>query len=272
MSGLSGNPLENRRILLVCSQKKIAALQSGLEALGGTVLPFPVLKAQEVEDPRLLDDAIASLPSFAWIIFTSAYGVEFFARHLQQSGISVDHLRLPKICVIGPATAEAARKAGVIPALIPEKFIAEGVLDALAKVHNGIKNLAGLKILIPRALQAREFLPEALMAAGAYVHVVPCYQMSREKMDPHTLKRLNEKRPDLIVFTSASTVKNMIEVLGHDYGLTLLQEAMVAVIGPVTGNAIESYGKHANIFPRESTVQSLLDAIAEYYAGYQPAQ
>ena len=270
MPWISGNPLRNRTILLVCSEKKLAALQSGLETLGGTVLPFPVLKAQEVEDPQLLDAAIVSLSSFAWIIFTSAYGVAFFARHLKQRCIKIDPASMPKICVIGPATADAAREAGFTPSLVPEKFIAEGVLDALAKAHNGLGNLAGLKILIPRAMQARELLPEALTSAGAFVHVVPCYQMSREEIDLDILRRLNEKRPDLIVFTSASTVKNMIEILGQDFGLTLLHEATVAAIGPVTGNATESYGKHANIVPRESTVRSLLDAIAEYFAG-QPA-
>jgi uroporphyrinogen III methyltransferase/synthase len=271
VSCFSGNPLQNRTVLLVCSEKKLAAIQGGLESMGGTILPFPILKAKEIEDPRLMDAAIASLSTYTWIIFTSAYGVAFFARHLQQCRKKVRPAMMPKICTIGPATAEAAREAGFVPTLIPDKFIAEGVLDALAQHHKGIENLAGLKVLIPRAMQAREFLPEALIAAGACVHVVPCYTISREEMNPDILKRLLEKRPDLIVFTSASTIKNMIEILGQDYGLTLLREATVAVIGPVTGDAAASYGKDADIVPKESTVPALLDAIAEYFVGDQPA-
>ena len=80
------NPLQNRTVLLVCSRKKLAALQSGLESMGGMVLPFPVIKAQEVENPCLMDAAIESLSTYAWIIFTSSYGVAYFAKHLQQCG------------------------------------------------------------------------------------------------------------------------------------------------------------------------------------------
>jgi uroporphyrinogen III methyltransferase/synthase len=241
-------------------------LVSGLAAMGANVLPLPVIEARPIEDTHLLDKALASLPEYAWIIFTSAYGVRFFMQRLSASRLNPN---MPKMCAVGPATASEIREFGYEAALIPRQFVAEGVLEALGKYHGGLQHLAGRRILLPRAKEARELLPEALTAAGAEVDVVPCYQTVRAEIDQDVLRQLRVKRPDLIIFTSSSTIRNMIDILGREEGKRMLLESPVAVLGPVTGRTAESFGKCAEIVPGENTVAALLEAIRDYYSRRQ---
>ena len=170
-----------RTILVACSEKKWLELAAGLEALGATVLPVPVIELREMEDKRSLDRAISTINEYSWIIFTSAYGVSFFMQRLKELDIA-SSVRFPKICAIGPATAKAVQDFGFEVALMPEKFVAEGIVEALARHFGGLPLVAGHRILLPRALEAREVLPDALMAAGALVDVVPCYRNVQGKL------------------------------------------------------------------------------------------
>jgi len=239
-------------------------LAAGLETMGGNVLPFPVIEAQDIEDKHLMDKAISSLRKFDWIIFTSAHGVEFFMQRLNECGY--ENQSIPRICAIGPATAASVKKFGHEAALIPKQYVAEGVLLTLADYHGGIQHLTGLHILLPRAKEAREFLPKALAEAGANVDVVPCYRTVQAKIDPDTIKKLSEKRPDLLVFTSSSTINNLMVILGTDVGRRMLMESTVAVIGPITASTAAAFGRYPDIIPRENTIPSLLEAIREYYS------
>jgi uroporphyrinogen III methyltransferase/synthase len=166
----------------------------------------------------------------------------------------------PKICAAG------LRKFGCEATLLPRKYVGEGILKALIDYYEGIHHLAGLDILLPRAKAAREFLPEALSEVGAKVDVVPRYQAVCSKIDPGTMEKLEEKRPDLFVFTSSSTINNLIDILGAGVGRRLLMETTVAVIGPITASTAAAFGKRADIIPRENTIASLLEAIREYYS------
>jgi uroporphyrinogen III methyltransferase / synthase len=265
----SFKPLQNLTILVACSAKKMVELADGLRAMGGVVLPFPAIDARAIEDAHLLDRSLASLKEYAWIVFTSAYGVRFFMQRLNERAIDTDRRSMPKLCAIGPATAAELKEFGYEAALIPEQFQAEGVLDALGKYHGGILNLAGKRLLLPRAQEARELLPQALSAAGVQVDVVPCYKTVRAQIDGEILLQLRDKKPDLIVFTSSSTIRNLVEILGQQEGVKLLLQSTVAVIGPVTGHTSESFGKSAEIVPKENTVKSLLKAIRSYYSKEQ---
>ena len=263
---VTGDPLKGRTLLVAAGARTLEPLQSGLEALGAEVLPFPVIEAHPVSDPAALDAAIRALGDYDWIVFTSANGVAFFVRRARElPGIRPPD-RLPRVCAIGPGTAAAAAAAGFPPDLVPEEFVAEGVFEALVRRCGGAPGLRGKRILLPRAEHAREFLTEALARAGARVDVVPCYRTERGAVPAAILDRVREKRPDLLVFTSASTIRNMIETLGQDEGRKLLCEARVAVIGPVTGKEAEAHGKSAEIIPAKSTVQSLVETIGSYFA------
>jgi uroporphyrinogen III methyltransferase / synthase len=266
---LLAKPLFNLTILVACSAKKMDELVDGIEAMGGNAVPFPVIETQDIEDKQLLDKALNSLQEYAWIIFTSAYGVRYFMQRMKDLGIRTSAQHMPKICTIGPATARALQESGFEAALIPGKFVAEGVIEALEIFCGGLQSLAGRRILIPRAREAREVLPEALAAAGALVDIAPCYQTVRAEPDGDVLNRLKERKPDLAVFTSSSAIKNFVDILGPGDGKRTLNESAVAVIGPVTFSAAESFGKRPEIIPKENTIASLLEAIRLYYSSRQ---
>jgi uroporphyrinogen III methyltransferase / synthase len=259
-------PLRNRTILVACSAKKMLELVAGIEAMGGNAVSFPVIETQGIDDKRLLDKALNSLQEYAWVIFTSAYGVSYFIQRMKELGITPSAQQMPKICTIGPATARALQDFGYEPTLIPERFVAEGVVEALEEYCGGLPALAGKRILIPRAKEAREVLPEALAAVGAFVEVAPCYQTVRPEADGDILNRLKKRRPDLAVFTSSSAIKNFVDILGPEVGIRTLLESTIAVIGPITSGTAESFGKRPEIIPKENTIASLLEAIRLYYS------
>jgi uroporphyrinogen III methyltransferase/synthase len=258
--------LQNKKVLVACSEKKMAELVSGLEEMGGTVLSLPVIAVQDIEDKRVLDDALESLERYSWIIFTSAYGVAFFAQRLNERGLAIPRGRL-KICAVGPATARAAEESGFEVALIPHKFVAEGIIEELESYYGELSRLSGKRILLPRALQARDVLPDALAAAGAEVDIVPCYRTVQGEIDTHALRALQQFIPDLMVFTSSSAVRSFIEMAGQDIALRMMREAAVSVIGPITASTVESYGKLPEIVPKENTIASLIEAIEEWAVG-----
>ena len=261
-------PLSGKTAFVAASVKLLPELTAGLRALGADALAVAVLKAKEIEDNAALDRAIANLNKYDWIIFTSAWGVSFFAKRLtDKTAVAADIL--PKICAIGTATAAAAEKHGFHVTLIAEEFTAEGAMQSMENYHHGRDNLRGLCVLIPRALEAREFLPEALKSAGCRVDAIPCYQTVKPELGAELSARLRNETPDLIVFTSAKAARNFLKtvsaVIGEAAARNRLNKAVVAAIGPVTAAALESEGKSAEIIPAESTVPALLAAAAAYF-------
>ena len=258
-------PLRGRTILVASSAAKMVELSALLESMGGKVLPFPVIEVQEIEDKSPLDRAIASLGEYDWILFTSVHGVAFFMRRLRELGTGAP-APMPKICAIGPATARAVEEAGHEVALVPRQFVAEGVVEALDQYCGGLQTLAGRRILIPRAREGRDVLPTALSAAGIRVDLVPCYRTVRAGLEESAIEQIRVVRPDLIIFTSSSTVRNMFDILGPEDGKKKILESVVAVLGPVTEDTVESFGKRAEIVPRENTIASLAGEICSYYS------
>ena len=268
--------LSGKTVFVAASAKLMPELTAGLRALGAETLPVAVLQAEEIEDNTALDRAIANINQYDWIIFTSAWGVSFFAERLARifqgdftaaAKIANGAAGFPKICAIGPATAAAAGKHGFSITLTADEFTAEGVMESMERYHGGRKNLLGLGVLIPRALEAREFLPAALTAAGCRVDAIPCYRTVRPEPDFELSTRLRNETPDLIVFTSTKAMRNFLKTAaaGETDARRFLRKAAVAVIGPVTAGALESEGKSAEIVPAESTIPSLLAAISGFF-------
>jgi uroporphyrinogen III methyltransferase/synthase len=172
----------------------------------------------------------------------------------------------PRICAIGPATAAALKNGGLQVSLVPKEFVAEGVIHALAEIHGGMHGLAGTRHLIPRALQARDLIPDALRAAGARVDVVPCYETIMPSLTPEQLGRYRDHPADLIVFTSSSTVDNFVHLFGCEESTRMMHQATVATLGPITARTLTAHGKPADIVPAQNTISALLEAIRKHSA------
>jgi uroporphyrinogen III methyltransferase/synthase len=262
---LANLPLAHKTVMIACSEMKTIDLTSGLESLGAKVIVFPVIQIKELGDKSALDAALDRLAAYAWVIFTSGYGVRFFLDRMGARDLSISLLNRLQICAVGPATAAALEASGIRVTLVPREHTAEGILSALAEVHGGLHSLKGLRVLLPRALEARDLIPRRLEEAGALLDDVPCYENTLPRLNPDRRQSLLDHPPDLLVFTSSSTVSNFVTLLGSDDAYKLLSCTRVAVLGPITADTLAYHGRRADITPAESTIPSLLSAISLHY-------
>ncbi len=249
-------PLAGRRIAVTRPPGQAGALIEGLSQLGAEAVSTPTIRIADPPDISALRSAVARLDSYDWLVFTSANGVERFWLELEAG----DRESLPDgmlVAAIGPATAEALEARGSQPQVVPEEYVAEAVADALV----AFGDLAGRRVLLPRAGGARQVLPERLRAAGAEVDEVIAYE---SQPDPEGILRLREALErdavDMITFTAASTVRHWVELSGSELG-----RARVAVIGPITAHAARAAGLRVDVEAREYTVAGLVEAIREFY-------
>jgi uroporphyrinogen III methyltransferase/synthase len=258
-------PLRNKSALLVCSPLKAPGLIEGLKSLGAVVLPLQAIDIRPLENTDQLDSALRSLEQYDLVIFTSSYAVRHFVRRMAELGVPIERAGKLRTCAIGPATAAAAEECGITVSILPQEFVAEGVLEELARRAGGLQGLRGQKILLPRAKDAREILPRKLRDAGAQVDVAPCYETVQAAPDGSIVEEIKSRPPDLLIFTSSSNVTNFAVIAGADDARRILQSATVAVLGPITARTVESYGKRPEILPEQSTIPSLLAAIRLYF-------
>ncbi|MBD0372283.1 MAG: uroporphyrinogen-III synthase [Pyrinomonadaceae bacterium] len=261
-------PLLDRTIVITRALKQAGPFAAALEAYGARVISCPTIEIVEPESFAALDEAIQNLYGYDWLIFTSVNGVDFFLRRLNHLGHNVSELDELKVCAIGEATAERLREASIHVDLVPEEFKAEGVFSALEKFIGGRDAFQGQNFLIPRAAQARDYLPRALEAAGARCDVVPVY---RTVAPQDTEKRRVEAllaggAVDCITFTSSSTVRNFAELFDTTDLSSLLAGVEVACIGDITASTAAEYGLQTDIQPAEFTTEALARAIADFYA------
>ena len=263
-SGLSPRPLNGKFIAVACSAKKSSPLVAGMEAMGASVLPLHVIDIQEVEDKALLDAALDAIGKYDWILFTSTYAVQFFVRRLAERGINLADLPQLKVCAVGPGTAAVLAGCGITTALMPDEYVAEGIFRALGDYHGGLSELAGLRILLPRAMEARDVLPRELSGAGALVDIVPCYQNTPGEIGATASQALHTRHLDLLVFTSSSAVNHFVTLMGKVNALQILRGTPVAVLGPITARSVESLGVKVAVVPDQNSVPALLAAIGAW--------
>lgn len=207
---------------------------------------------------------IDQLGSFDWVIFTSSNGVGCFFDGLRAHARDARQFAAAKVCALGPVTAQALLSHGITPDLVPERYVAEAVVEALASAH--AQNLSGMRILIPRAETARETLPEGLRALGAQVQVVPVYrtQMPEESEIIRLRERISEGQLDVVAFTASSTVRHAVNVLG-DAAVSQLNRLTVACIGPVTAQTARELGVRVDVVAQQYTTAGLVDAMEAYF-------
>ena len=249
-------PLFGTSVVVTRARGQAGPFTVALRALGAHVVELPTIETRPVPRGGPLDEAISDLAAYDWLIFTSANGVRYFVERLDQSKSDLRDLRA-KICSIGPATAAAVRDLHLKVDLLPEQFVAEGVLAAFEPY-----DLDGKRILLPRAALARDILPLELEKRGAWVHVAPAYQTVLPKASEAVATKVfgASRKPDWVTFTSSSTAENFAKLVPADR----LEGVRIASIGPITSATIREQGMRVvDVEAREYTADGLIDVLVE---------
>jgi uroporphyrinogen III methyltransferase/synthase len=261
-------PLFGRRIAVTRARAQASALTLSLESLGAEVWEFPTIDIVPPADYSPLDECLTRINTYQWIIFTSVNGVEAFFQRLWEKGGDVRQLLGIRLAAIGPATGKALEKRGLRVDYIPEVFRAEAIADGLA---GRIK--PGDRVLLPRAREARVILVEMLQKMGAAVEEVVTYETVMGSADSGILLDLLQNRQlDAVTFTSASTVRNFLNLINTKKAdvASLMDKIVVACIGPITADTARELGLSVQIVANEYTIAGLVEALTAYYIKEKP--
>jgi len=253
--------LAGKRILITRAREQSGDFAAQLKKRGAEVIEFPTIEMVPPLHWGEVDRAIDQLKSYDWIIFTSANGVDFFWQRVKERG---KNLRLPsslKVCAIGPATAHRLKEKRASVHYVPEKFVAESILEGFEKMF-----FKGKRILLARAKKARDILPKGLRKMGAEVEVVAVYRTVKPRGGSKKLKKLlAEGKIDVIAFTSSSTVNHFAGLLKTENLKKLVKGIAIACIGPVTARTAKEWALKVQVQPKQYTIPDLTQAIAEYF-------
>ncbi len=257
-------PLFGKRIVVTRTREQASELVALLEEHGADCIEYSTINIEPVDDYTILDRELGDISCCGWVLFTSLNAVTYFFRRLNVLGLDARALAGVKIAVVGRATGDELLKYGIKVDLIPEKFTGEGLAEAL--IAQGVM---GSKILLPRAVKARDVLPEMLTEAGAEVVVAPVYQNVPPKGRKNELREeLEEKGVDMVTFTSSSTVTNfltMVDATSDEDLNQLLGDVSIAAIGPITAETVKDSNLNVDVQPERYTIPDMVNAIVDHY-------
>jgi uroporphyrinogen III methyltransferase/synthase len=233
-------PLAGVTVVVTRARAQASELAARLRTLGARALETPAIRISATSDP------LPPLAGFDLICLTSANGVQQLFERLAARGEDARALAGARVAAIGPGTARALREHGVIADIVPERFVAEGLIEALAEIPVS-------RVLIARAAGARDVLPDALGARGAKVEVVSLYETLAEPIDPALAPAL--ARADYLTFTSSSTVRFFLASAQPG------ADTRIASIGPVTSATLHQHGLTPDVEANRHDIDGLLDAI-----------
>jgi len=255
-------PLAGKRIVVTRAGAQAYGLAEQIEKAGGEVIELPTIEIRQPENFAAFDAAIKNLEHYDWLIFTSVNSIAPFLERLRVGGKTVAAVYSLQVGAIGPETARRLASAGIRAALVPERYQAEGLLDAMQP-----EAMRGKRVLIPRAAEAREILPETLRAWGATVDVVVAYRTALPAVDIAPLAELlRQRKIDVITFTSSSTVKNFVRLFGGKSLAEITVGSAIACIGPITASTAEQAGRRPEIVAADFTINGLTGAIIAYFS------
>jgi uroporphyrinogen III methyltransferase/synthase len=246
-------PLFGCRVVVTRGREQASPLVQRLRDRGAEVVELPTIAVVEPSDGGAgMRAAAARVSAYEWIVFTSANAVARFVPLLRDGRA----FGRASIAAIGSGTAEALSRFNLVADLVPERFVAESLLEAFAAHESGRPQRSGARVLLPRAAVARDVLPDGLRALGWEVDVVEAYRAEPVAPDPATLE--TARAADAITFTSSSTVANFVRVAGVD-----AVPPVVACIGPVTAATARQAGIQVTVEAEVHTVAGLVDALTD---------
>lgn len=263
----NASQLNGKTIAVTRAESQAGGFSGSLVALGARVLSIPAIEIVAPDDESVIEQAILELDTYSWIIFTSVNAVDRFYYYLALAGISELNHEI-RCAAVGSATAAALAEHGVACAMIPLDYKAEGLMEEFDRIvaQNPQEHL-GQKILMPRALKAREILPEHLRELGYVVTVAPVYKTVPATLSDEQIDALSKHahQLDAVTFTSPSTAKNFFAAL-EKAGIVpaeLFKHTYAFSIGDVTTRALLELGVQPEQIKQaeESTVKSLISAL-----------
>jgi uroporphyrinogen-III synthase len=259
-------PLAGVRVLVGRARQQASALSIGLQALGADVIEIPFIEIRPPRSYEPLDTALKEISEYDWLILTSVNGVEALAARMRQLEIEPNKISHLNIATIGPSTRSATEEMGLKVSLVPPKYVAESVVESLrGKVE-------GRRVLLVRAAVARDVIPRELQQMGAIVEVVEGYQTVVPDSSQKKLQAVMadiKRKPQVVPFTSSSTVRNFVELLGgrrrppHTTQNNLLDGVRLASIGPITSATLREFGLPVHVEAEEYTIAGLTRAILD---------
>ena len=247
LAWFEARPLFSRSVVVTRAREQASELRRRLEALGAEVVELPAITIE----PVAFD--VPDLERYRWLVFTSANGVgAFFDRGLVPAGLDARALAGLRVAAIGPGTATALAERGVRADLLPERFVAESLLEAFPPAPPDEE-----RVLLARAEQARDVLPAGLAERGYTVDVLPVYRTVTASPDAAALERVRRGDVDALTFTSSSTVTNLCDQLGE----VPAPQPLVVSIGPVTSKTALERGLRVDVEAAEHTIDGLVDAL-----------
>jgi len=243
-------PLHGRTVVVTRARAQASGLAGTLRDLGAEVVELPAIRVEPRIDSDAVRDAVAAIGEYSLLCLTSPNGVRLLFEAMAAAGLDARALAGVAVAAIGPGTARALRREGIVAEIVPERFVAEALVEALADVE-----VEGRRVLVARAAEARDVLPDALRERGADVDVLALYETVREPPDEEAVAAA--QAADYVTFTSSSTVTNLTAALGDRFP----PAARVVSIGPVTSESARAAGLRVDIEAERHDVDGLLAAL-----------
>jgi uroporphyrinogen-III synthase len=266
MTKKEGLPLAGLRIVVGRARHQASALSSGLRELGAEVIEIPFIEIRNPRSYQPLDTALKNLQDYDWLILTSVNGADALWKRIRKLGLTKRHFKHLKVAAIGPATRKAIEKRGIKVNVVPEEYVAESVVESLRD------QVAGKRVLLARARVARDVIPRELRKLGAKVDAVEAYETVIPRSSLTRLRAIlknSNRRPDVITFTSSSTVRNFANLTGKNVRrgrpgprkASPLDDVRLVSIGPVTSSTLRELGLPVDLEAKEYTIPGLINAI-----------
>jgi uroporphyrinogen-III synthase len=266
MTKKEGLPLAGLRIVVGRARHQASALSSGLRELGAEVIEIPFIEIRKPRSYQPLDTALKNLLDYDWLILTSVNGADALWKRIRKLRLTKRHFKHLKVAAIGPATKKAIEKRGIKVNVVPEEYVAESVVESLRD------QVAGKRVLLARARVARDVIPRELRKLGAKVDVVEAYETVIPRSSLTRLRAIlknSNRRPDVVTFTSSSTVRNFANLTGKNVRrgrprprkASPLHDVRFVSIGPVTSSTLRELGLPVDLEAKEYTIPGLINAI-----------
>jgi uroporphyrinogen III methyltransferase/synthase len=250
LAWLERRPLHGRTVVVTRARAQASGLAATLRSLGATVVELPAIRVESRIATDEVRAAAAAIAEYELVCLTSPNGVGMLFEAIAEAGLDARALAGATVAAIGPGTARALAAHGIVADIVPERFVAEALVEALAGVE-----VEGKRVLVARAAEARDVLPDALRERGADLDVVALYETVREAPDEEAIAAAGAA--DYVTFTSSSTVTNLTEALGDRFPAA----ARIVSIGPVTSGSVAEAGLEVAVEADRHDVDGLLAAL-----------